>query len=182
VSDLPDLASRLESLRTTAWRAAEATPTPDELTANSDYSVMLEASIAASDVLALLQGRTAPVWRDAHEGVDPARHMTWGTTAGEEGRRPESLDEEAEFWAEAVSAGPAPWAPTKPQQATEGHLASKEVLLSATRATVFAEMLDELSARLRPGLHIGRIHYTSYDLVHFIDHGFRRELGLHIGL
>jgi hypothetical protein len=182
VSDLPDLTARLESLRTAAWRAAEAVPNPDELTANDDFSMRIEACVAASDVLALIRGQSAPVWRDAHEGVDPARHMTWGTATVEGEQLPEPLDDEAAFWAEAVSAGPAPWAPTKPQPATEGHLASKEVLLSATRATVFAEMLDELSARLRPGLHVGRIHYTSYDLVHFIDHGFRRELGLHIGL
>jgi hypothetical protein len=182
VSDVPDLTARLERLRTAAWRAAETAPTPDELKANSDYSVMMEASVAASDVLALIQEQPAPVWRDAHEGVDPARHMTWGTATVEGKQLPEPLDDEADFWAEAVSAGPAPWAPTTPQQAREGHLASREVLLSATRAIVFAEMLDELSARLRPGLHVGRIHYTSYDLVHFIDHGFRRELGLHIGL
>ena len=45
--------------------------------------------------------------------------------------------------------------------------------LSATRAGILAEILDELAARLRPGIHSGVIHYSAYDLARFLDRPFR---------
>ncbi|WP_051926872.1 hypothetical protein [Streptomyces durhamensis] len=181
VSAVPDLPARLEKLRTAAWRAAEAIPTPDELKAHSDFSVMMEASIATSDVLALLQGRPAPEWREHLEGIDPAHHLAWGevTVAGQ--RRPKSFDHEADAWRRVFAEGPTPWALTEYRDPPKRHLGAQEVVLSATRALVFAEMLDELAARLRPGTHTGLIHYSAYDLSYFIN-SFQRELGVHVGL
>ena len=92
------------------------------------------------------------------------------------------FDDEADKWAEAFARGPMPWTPAKYQDPPRRHLGTQEVVLSATRAVVFAEMLDELAARIRPGMHTGRIHYSAYDLCHFIDQRFGRELGEHIGL
>ncbi|MEV5988653.1 hypothetical protein AB0L85_27205 [Streptomyces sp. NPDC052051] len=183
VSDLPDLSARLEELRAVAWRAAEAVPTTDELKATVDFTVMMEASVAASDVLTLLQGRPAPAWREFLDGIDPAHHLAWGAyTDNEQRRRPESLRAEADKWAEALADDPTPWTLTKYQDPPARHMGAEVVVLSSTRAAVFAELLDELAARLRPGMHTGRIHYSAYDLCHFIDHRFRRELGEHIGL
>ncbi|MFF7357709.1 hypothetical protein ACFZA1_34565 [Streptomyces filipinensis] len=178
---MPDLPARLEKLQTAAWRAAEAIPTPDEPRAHPDFSVMMEASIATSDVLALLQGRPAPEWREHLEGIDPAHHMAWGaiTVAGQ--RRPKSFDHEADALRQVFAEGPAPWALTEYRDPPKRHLGAQEVVLSATRAIVFAEMLDELAARLRPGMHTGLIHYSAYDLSYFIN-WFRRELGVHVGL
>ncbi|GGV18258.1 hypothetical protein GCM10010260_67540 [Streptomyces filipinensis] len=182
VSDVPDLPMRLEDLRAAAWRAAEAVPTPEELKASGDFSVMLEASIAASDVLALLQGRPAPIWREHVDGIDPAHDLVWGSSTDSGQRQPKSMEIRAEDWAQSFASGPAPWTPTEYRYPPERHLGAQEVVLSATRAVVFAELLDELAARLRPGLHTGRIHYSVYDLCYFIDKRFRRELGAHIGL
>ncbi|MEV5988655.1 hypothetical protein AB0L85_27215 [Streptomyces sp. NPDC052051] len=183
VSDLPDLPTRLEELRAAAWRAAEAVPTPEESKANlKDFSVMMEASVAASDVLTLLQSRPASVWREQFDRIDPAIHLTSTSYTPDGQQQAETFDEEADTWAGAFARGPMPWTPAKYQDPPRRHLGSQEVVLSATRAVVFAEMLDELAARLRPGMHTGRIHYSAYDLCHFIDQRFGRELGEHIGL
>ncbi|MFC9931877.1 hypothetical protein [Streptomyces sp. NPDC127190] len=92
------------------------------------------------------------------------------------------MEDQAAAWAQAFAAGPAPWTPAERQFPPERHIGAEEVVLSATRAVVLAELLDELAARLRPGMHTGRIHYSAYDLCYFIDKRFRRELGAHVGL
>ncbi|BBC35807.1 hypothetical protein SGFS_071010 [Streptomyces graminofaciens] len=183
VGEGPDARASFEELRETAWRAAEAIPSPEELKANPDFSVTLEASIAASDVLALLSGRPARVWREQRDGIDPARHLLWGSSAaaGAQGQ-PKGFVEEADSWAEAFAGGPAPWTPTEYVLPPERDRGETDVVLSATRALVLAELLDELAARLRPGVHSGLIHYGAYDLGHFVNHRFRRELGAHVGL
>ncbi|MFH8339009.1 hypothetical protein [Streptomyces sp. AM6-12] len=181
VSDVPDLPGRLEELRAAAWRAAEAVPTREELKANADFTVMPQASVAAADVLALLQGRPAPAWREHLDGIDPAHHMAWGETKADGQRLPKTFDQEADVWARAFARGPEPWAVTERRDPPERHLGTKEVVLSATRAVVFAESLEELAARLRPGMHTGLIHYSAYDLSYFISQ-FQRELGAHVGL
>ncbi len=182
VSDVPDLRVRLEELRGAAWRAAEVIPSPEELKASPDFSVMMETAVTASDLLALLGGHSVQVWREYLGGVDPSRHFVWGSSAAGGHGDPESFTKKADDWTQAFAKGPEPWTPADYQRPPQRDRGETEVVLSATRAVVFAELLDELAARLRPGLHSGMIHYSSYDLVHFIGQRFWRELTAHGGL
>ncbi|MER6122878.1 hypothetical protein ABT173_09370 [Streptomyces sp. NPDC001795] len=182
VSDVPDLRARLKELRGAAWRAAEVIPSPEELKASTDFSLVMETAVAASDVLALLGGRPAPVWRDDPEGIDPSRHLAWGSSVTDGQGQPKSFAEEADYWARTFTETPPPWTPAEYQRPPDRDRGETDVVLSTTRAVVLAELLDELAARLRPGLYSDVIHYSAYDLVHFIDQRFRRELGAHVGL
>lgn len=182
VSDVPDLRLRLEELRTAAWRAAEVIPSPEELKANPDFSLMMGTAVAASDVLALLGGHSVQVWREYAGGVDPSCHLLWGSSAAGGHGDPESFTKKADDWTQAFAKGPEPWTPAEYQRAPQRDRGETEVVLSATRAVVFAEMLDELAARLRPGMRSGLIHYSAYDLAHFVGERFWRELTAHGGL
>lgn len=182
VSDVPDLRVRLEELRGAAWRAAEVIPSLAELKASPDFSLRAETAVAASDVRALLGGHSAPVWRDDPEGIDPSRHLVWGGSVTDGNDQPKPFTEEAAYWARTFADKPAPWTPAEYQRPPDRDRGETDVVLSATRAVVLAEMLDELAARLRPGLHTGVIDYRAYDLTYFIDSRFRRELGAHVGL
>lgn len=182
VSDVPDLQARLEQLRRAAWRAAEVIPSPEELKAGTDFTLVMATSIAASDVRALLGSHPAPVWRDDPEGIDPSRHLVWGSSVTDGQGEPKSFTEEADYWTRTFAEKPAPWTPVDYQRPPDRDRGETDVVLSATRAVVLAEMLDELAARLRPGLHSGVIDYRAYDLTYFIDSRFRRELGAHVGL
>ncbi|WP_186319160.1 hypothetical protein [Streptomyces sp. SAJ15] len=55
------------------------------------------------------------------------------------------------------------------------------MVISATRALVFAEILDEFAARLTPGRNAGLIHYSAYELCQFLTWGIGRELRAHSG-
>lgn len=182
VSVVPDLQARLEQLRRAAWRATEVIPSPAELKASPDASLMMATSIAASDVRTLLSGHSAPVWRDDPEGIDPSRHLVWGGAVTDGNDQPKPFTEEAAYWTRTFAEKPAPWTPTEYQRPPDRDRGETDVVLSATRAMILAEMLDELAARLRPGLHTGVIDYSAYDLTFFIDSRFRRELGAHVGL
>lgn len=182
VSAVPELHAQLEQLRRAAWRAAEVIPSPEELKASTDFTLVMATSIAASDVRALLGNRSAPVWRDDPKGIDPSRHLVWGGSVADGHDQPKPFTEEAAYWTRTFAEKPAPWTPTEYQRPPDRDRGETDVVLSATRAVILAEMLDELAARLRPGLHTGVIDYSAYDLTYFIDSRFRRELGAHVGL
>ncbi|MDX3641730.1 hypothetical protein [Streptomyces sp. MB09-02B] len=178
---MPDLRVRLEQLRGAAWRAAEVIPSLEELKASPDFSLRAGTAVAASDVRALLGGHSVQVWREYLGGVDPSRHLLWGSSAAGGKGDPEPFSKEADDWTHAFADGPEPWTPTDYQRPPERDRGETEVVLSATRAAVLAELLDELAVRLSPGLRSGMIHYSSYDLAHFIGERFWRELTSHGG-
>lgn len=173
VSDIPDLRVRLRELRAAAWRAVEVIPSPEELKADNDFSLTMDTAVAASDVRAILTGRPAPAWRDDPEEIDPSRHLVSRPFAADRSKRPTSFAEETDRWGTRLAESPAPWTPTEHQLPPDPDRGDTDRDLSVTRAGILAEILDELAARLRPGIHSGVIHYSAYDLARFLDRPFR---------
>ncbi|MFI9205616.1 hypothetical protein [Streptomyces sp. NPDC053048] len=181
VADLPDLPARLEALRQAAWRAAEAVPSPEELRATVDLSVTMPVAKAAADLTQVLMGQQVPSWREEYEQIDPARHGLVGLVSGPSGPRPVAFQEEAAEWRKLFGQGPLPWTPQEYQRQFYPDQGEDDVALSATRALVFAEILDEYAARLHPGAGTGLIHYSAYEFGQFITWEIGRELRDHAG-
>ncbi|GHG56716.1 hypothetical protein [Streptomyces griseocarneus] len=180
-TDLPGLETRLEALRRAAWPAAETVPTVEEKKASADFSLRISVCKAAADVRELLAGRPAPAWREQYEQIDPARHGVVGLDADASGPRPTSFAEEAAAWRRAFAKGPSPWTPEEYQRQFYPDRGEKDVALSATRALVFAELLDEFAARHYPGRQSGLIHYSAYEFGQFVREEFGREMRDHVG-
>ncbi|MEV4437877.1 hypothetical protein AB0K09_02490 [Streptomyces sp. NPDC049577] len=181
VADVPDLVQKFEELRRAAWPAAETVPSPEEVIETADFSIELSAARAASDVLQMLAGRPAPAWREEYEEIDPSRHRVVGLVSGEAGPRPTSFGEEANSWRSLFAEGSAPWSPQDYQRQFHPDRGEDDVVLSATRALVFAELLDEYAARHVPGRRSGLIHYGAYEFGQFVLWEFGRELRAHVG-
>ncbi|TVL88437.1 hypothetical protein CD790_30715 [Streptomyces sp. SAJ15] len=183
VSDLPDLPERFEALRRAAWYAAEAVPSPEELKGTLDFSVELDAAVAAADIQLMLTGQVAPAWREEYEQIDPARHSVVGLVSGPGDEAvPVPFEKDAAKWRGLNAKGSLPWTPKEYQrQYYPDRGETQNVVISATRALVFAEILDEFAARLTPGLNAGLIHYSAYELGQFFTWGIGRELSDHSG-
>ncbi|MCC5032066.1 hypothetical protein DMH02_002005 [Streptomyces sp. WAC 00631] len=176
VSEVPDLEARLEELRRAAWRAAENVPSVEELMAAGDLSVARSVAEAAAALRELLAGRPAVVWQEKHESIDPARHLVSGSVPGSTGGQPTSFAQEASSWRKQFALVPVPWTPPTYRRPPAPEMGDRDVVLSSTRALVFAELLDEFAARLYPGRRSGVIHYGAYDFGHSLMWGFGREL------
>ncbi|RLU99199.1 hypothetical protein CTZ27_14675 [Streptomyces griseocarneus] len=183
VSDLPDLPERFEALRRAAWYAAEAMPTPEELKGTLDFSVQQAAAVAAADIRQMLAGQPAYAWREEYEQIDPARHGVVGLVSGPGGEAvPVPFEKDAADWRELNAKGSLPWTPKEYQrQYYPDRGETENVVISATRALVFAEILDEFAARLTPGRNAGLIHYSAYEFGQFLTWGIGRELRAHSG-
>ncbi|MGW2600048.1 hypothetical protein [Streptomyces klenkii] len=183
VSDLPDLPERFEALRRAAWYAAEAMPSPEELKGTLDFSVELRAAVAAADIQLMLSGQPAHAWREEYEQIDAARHGVVGLVSGPAGEAmPVPFEKDAADWRELNAKGSLPWTPKEYQrQYYPDRGETGNVVISATRALVFAEILDEFAARLTPGRNAGLIHYSAYELGQFLTWGIGRELRAHSG-
>ncbi|MER5780311.1 hypothetical protein ABT104_01090 [Streptomyces mobaraensis] len=183
VSDLPDLPERFEALRRAAWNAAEAMPSPDELKGTLDFSVQMEAAVAGADIRMMLAGQAAPAWREEYQQIDPARHGVVGLVSGPAGEAvPVPFEKDAADWRGLNAKGTLPWTPEDYQrQYYPDRDGTQNVVISATRAMVFAEILDEFAARLTPGRNAGLIHYNAYELGQFLTWGIGRELRAHAG-
>ncbi|MBZ4321537.1 hypothetical protein [Streptomyces huiliensis] len=183
VSDLPDLPERFETLRRAAWSAAEAMPSPEELKGTLDFTVELSAAQAAADIQRMLAGHPAPAWREEYEQIDPTRHSVVGLVSGpEEDAKPVSFEKCATDWRGLNAKGSLPWTPEEYQrQYYPDRGETQNVVISATRALVFAEILDEYAARLTPGRSTGLIHYSAYEIGQFLLWRIGRELSDHVG-
>ncbi|GHF47825.1 hypothetical protein GCM10010218_31560 [Streptomyces mashuensis] len=183
VSELPDLPERFETLRRAAWHAAEPMPSPESLMGSLDFTVHLKTAVAAADIRQMLAGQPAPAWREEYEQIDPARHGVVGLVSGPGDEAvPVPFEEEAADWRELNAKGATPWTPKEYQrQYYPDRGEAENVVISATRALVFAEILDEFAARLTPGRHSGLIHYSAYELGQFLIWGIGRELRAHSG-
>ncbi|GAA1893133.1 hypothetical protein GCM10009753_22250 [Streptantibioticus ferralitis] len=182
VSDVPDLTERYERLSRAAWRAAETVPSREELRAASDYSVKREVADAAGAVTQLLAGRQVQVWREEFDFMDPARHIMHAIDTGDDGEdRPLSFAESADRWRKLFAQGPLPWTPAEYQVQFHPDRGETDIALSATRALVFAELLDEFAARVYPGREAGVIEFGAYELGQFVTWGIGRELRAHSG-
>lgn len=181
VVDVPGLEDRFETLCRAAWRAAEAVPSVEELRAAMDLSVRVSAARAATDLLHLLSGHPVPAWREEYEQIDPARHGVVGLVSGDSGPRPTTFQEEAADWRGLFAKGPVPWTPAEYQRQFHPDRGETDVVLSATRALVFAELLDEYAARLHPGQRSGLMHYSAYAFGQFVLGDIGRELREHVG-
>ncbi|MGW7002830.1 hypothetical protein ACWGCW_08375 [Streptomyces sp. NPDC054933] len=182
VSAVPGLAERYERLCQAAWRAAETVPSKEELKAARDYSVKRDVADTAVLLKQLLTGQAVQVWREQREQVDPAHHLLPGLVSDDKGReRPLSFLEECTDWREAIAETPAPSTPTEYQRQFYPDRGETDIALSATRALVFAEILDEFAARVYPGRVSGMIEFSAYEFVQFIKWGIGRELRAHSG-
>ncbi len=182
VSAVPDLAQRYERLSRAAWRAAEAVPTREELRAAADYTVTRQAADAAVAVTRLLAGHSVQVWREEREVINPAHHLLPGVVSdGKGGVRPVTFENKAASWRKLFSQGPMPWVPTEYQRQFHLDRGEKDIALSAARALVLAEIIDEFAARVFPDRHSGMIEFSAYEFVQFIKWGIGRELRAHSG-
>jgi hypothetical protein len=166
---LPDPARELDQLSHAAWRASETLPRPEEIRATRDFSVKFSVKVAAAQAaVALREVLTrddVPAWRERAEGIDPVTHGTVGL--GADGT-PRSLAAQAADWQELFAEERQPWTPTTYELPPEPELGATDTVLSAAVAHVFAEILDEFSARLRPGHHSGMLHFDVFRLGQFI--------------
>ncbi|MEU4682006.1 hypothetical protein [Streptomyces xinghaiensis] len=176
VYEVPDIAARLEELRRAAWQAAETVPTPDELRGALDFSLDMDVAEAAVELRKLLAGRPATVWREKHESIDPTRHLVDGAVQDGVYGQPTSFGQEASSWRKYLARVPVPWTPPTYRRPPAPEMGDRDVVLSATRALVFAELLDEYAARLYPGRRSGVIHYGAYNLGDSLMWEFGREL------
>ncbi|MFI9305693.1 hypothetical protein [Streptomyces triculaminicus] len=181
VSDVPDLTAKFEALRRAAWLAAEALPSPEEVIETVDFSVSLSAARAAADLLQLLAGHPAPAWREEYEEIDPSRHGVVGLDSDDSGTHPTPFAKEAASWRSLFAKSPDPWTPTTYQRQFQPDRGEDDVVLSATRALVLAELLDEFAARHVPGRQSGLIHYSAYEFGQFAVWEIGRELRSHAG-
>jgi hypothetical protein len=182
VSEVPDLSERYERLCQAAWRAAEAVPSREELRAARDFTVQRDVAETAVALKQLLTGQEVPLWREQREQIDPAHHYLSGLVSdGRGGAQPASFVDEAERWRETLAETPVPWTPTEYQRQFYPDRGEQDIALSATRALICAEILDEFAARVHPGRGSGVIKFSAYEFVQFVKWGIGRELRAHSG-
>ncbi|KOU43502.1 hypothetical protein ADK55_23645 [Streptomyces sp. WM4235] len=181
-SDVDDLQVRYEALARAAWHASENMPTLKDIRESGDYSVEPAASKAAQVLQDLLAGRSGVFWRESHELIDPRVHTVSGVDWPEGRPVPTLIAAEANSFELSVAAGLKPSAPRAGQRRfyrEKGEL--EKVAISAVRAEILAEILDEYAARIHPGAESGIMHLSAYDLTEFITSGIGRELGETVG-
>ncbi|MFJ3586035.1 hypothetical protein ACIPPS_27935 [Streptomyces sp. NPDC090127] len=176
-SDVDDLRPRYDALFRAASRASENMPTLQYMRENSDFSVNPLTVKAAQDVRELLAGRSRVFWREQHELIDPSVHTTAGVQWPEGQPTPSPIGARAEFFARSAELGRKP----RPPHPGEVRIFREKgdpdhVAISAVRAGILAEILDEYAARIQPGAESGIMHFSAYDLTEFIDEGIGREL------
>jgi hypothetical protein len=177
VSDMSDLGRSLNILRSTARRAAESVPSVDELKQSFDFSVEVRTAESADRLRRILDGHSVALWTEEEDGINPELHATVGLVSDSSGApRPMPLGEVAADWRELIADQPLPWRPQGYIRLAQGDVAESDVVLSAVQAQILAEILDEFSARLQPGLKSGTIHFCAYELVQFITWDFGREI------
>ncbi|MGW0363259.1 hypothetical protein [Streptomyces sp. NPDC002990] len=181
-SDVDDLQLRYEALTRAAWHASENMPTLKDIRESGDFSVHPDASNAARDLQDLLAGRSDVFWREDHELIDPRVHKVSGVGWPEGRPVPKLIAAEANSFGLSVAAGLKPSAPRAGQRRfyrEKGEL--EKVAISAVRAEILAEILDEYAARVHPGAESGTMHFSAYDLTEFITSGIGRELRETVG-
>ncbi|MDT9691741.1 hypothetical protein Q5762_26050 [Streptomyces sp. P9(2023)] len=176
-SDVDDLRARYDALFLAAKRASENMPTLKYMRETSDFSVSPRTTLAAQDVQDLLAGRSRVFWREQHELIDPSVHSTAGVDWPEGQPVPSPIGHDAKFFARSAELGRKPRAPhpgevrTFREKGNPDHFA-----ISAVRAGILAEILDEYAARIHPGAESGIMHLSAFDLTDFISEGIGREL------
>ncbi|WP_327728489.1 hypothetical protein OG250_19220 [Streptomyces sp. NBC_00487] len=183
-SDVNDLQARYEVLARAAWRASESLPSLKYMRESMDFSVSPDTSIAAEDLQNLLAGRSGLFWREEHESIDPNVHVTSGVDWPDDRPVARLIAEEAKDFERSASAGQrlrprAPHAGERRFYREKGEL--EYVAISAVRAQILAEILDEYAARIHPGAHSGIMHFSAYDLTDFITSEIGRELRETVG-
>jgi hypothetical protein len=109
--------------------------------------------------------------------IDPRVHSVAGVDWPEGRPVAEPVAAEADSFARSVALGRKP----RPPQPGERRIFREKgnpdhVVISAVRAGILAEILDEYSARVHPGAQSGWMHFSAYDLTDFISEGIGREL------
>ncbi|MFH8892734.1 hypothetical protein [Streptomyces sp. NPDC017949] len=176
-SDVDDLRTRYEALSRAAWRASENMPTLKYMRESGDASVKPATTKAAQDVQDLLAGRSGVFWRERHELIDPRVHVTSGVNWPGGQPVPDLIASEAEDFERSVALGRKPRAPHPTEVRIFREKGNPDhVAISAVRAGILAEILDEYAARIHPGAESGIVHFSAYGLTHFISEGIGREL------
>ncbi|MFD6877217.1 MULTISPECIES: hypothetical protein [unclassified Streptomyces] len=176
-SDVDDLRSRYKALSRAAWRASENMPTLKYMLESGDASVKPATTKAAQNVQDLLSGRARVFWRERHELIDPSVHVTSGVNWPGGQPVPDLIASEAEDFERGVALGRKPRAPHPAEARTYREKGNPDhVAISAVRAGILAEILDEYAARIRPGAGSGIVHFSAYGLTHFISERIGREL------
>ncbi|MFE5964126.1 hypothetical protein [Streptomyces sp. NPDC056463] len=176
-SEVDDLRPRYDALFRAASHASENMPTLAHMRENSDFSVSPFTVKAAQDVQDLLAGRSRVFWRERHELIDPSVHTTAGVQWPEGQPTPSPLGSKAQFFARSAELGRKP----RPPHPGEVRIFREKgdpdhVAISAVRAGILAEILDEYAARIHPGAESGIMHISAFDLTDFISEGIGREL------
>ncbi|MEU6986882.1 hypothetical protein ABZ946_26170 [Streptomyces sp. NPDC046324] len=176
-SDVDDLQARYDALFRAAQRASDNMPTLEYIRETGDASVSPFTTKAAQDVQNLLAGRSRVFWREQHELIDPSVHATAGVSWTEGQPAPRPAGDKAKFFARSAELGRKPRPPHPGEVRTFREKGDPDdVTISAVRAGILAEILDEYAARIHPGAESGIIHFSAYDLTDFIDEGIGREL------
>ncbi|MFE7843138.1 hypothetical protein ACFU53_45900 [Streptomyces sp. NPDC057474] len=176
-SDVDDLQARYETLSRAAWRASENLPSLKDMRESGDFSVNPETSIAADDLQNLLAGRSGLFWRETHDLIDSRVHKVSGVDWPEGQPVPQLIADEADAFKRSVELGRKPRAPHANEHRIFREKGNPDhVAISAVRAGILAEILDEYAARIRPGSQSGIMHFSAYDLTDFISEGIGREL------
>lgn len=176
-SDVDDLQTRYETMSRAAWRASENLPSLKDMRDHGDFSVTPATTIAADDLQNLLAGRSGLYWRERHETIDPRVHTLLGVEWNEGQPDPRPVTGMAKGFLRSVELGRKPRAPHANERRIFREKGNPEdVAISAVRAEILAELLDEYAARIHPGAQCGVMHLSSYDLTDFIAQGIGREL------
>ncbi|MFG2775103.1 hypothetical protein [Streptomyces sp. NPDC048350] len=176
-SDVDDLRARYDSLFLAARRASENMPTLEYMRETGDASVKPTTTKAAQDVQDLLAGRSRVFWREQHELIDPSVHTTSGVDWPDGRPVPGAIGADGKFFAHSAELGRKPRAPHPGEVRIFREKGDPDVVvISAVRAGILAEILDEYAARIYPGAESGIMHFSSFDLTDFIDEGIGREL------
>lgn len=176
-SDVDDLQARYEAMSRAAWRASENIPTVEEMRESMDFAVNPEVAKAAQVLQSLLAGRSGEFWRERHELIDPRVHSVSGVDWPEGRPVAEPVAAEADSFARSVTLGRKPRSPLPGERRIFREKGNPDhVVISAVRAGILAEILDEYSARVHPGAQSGWMHFSAYDLTDFISEGIGREL------
>ncbi|MFE5633688.1 hypothetical protein [Streptomyces sp. NPDC056543] len=176
-SDGGDLRPRYDALFRAAARASENLPTLEYIRETGDASVSPLTTRAAQDVQNLLAGQSRVFWRERHELIDPSVHTTEGVDWPDGQPVPSPVGDEAKLFARSAELGRKP----RPPHPGEVRIFREKgdpdhVAISAVRAGILAEILDEYAARIHPGAECGIMHFSAYDLTGFINEGIGREL------